>query len=137
MSRDLEHRSLRPPLFRSKVFGQLEVPQVFEHQGRWYCLFCTAKDHIEPTYCRKRMSESMKGTHDLIADHPLGEWKLVEEDFPVGNAADRSIPARSGRSLIRCPSMSLMMAGLQVDASRYGVGGPDRLAGQRQDRDTR
>ncbi|SIT51924.1 hypothetical protein BN2476_1530004 [Paraburkholderia piptadeniae] len=26
---------------------------------------------------------------------------------------------------------------LQVDASRYGVGGPDRLAGQRQDRDTR
>ncbi|WP_245254520.1 hypothetical protein [Paraburkholderia sp. LEh10] len=30
VSRDLEHRSLRTPLFRSKVFGQLEVPQVFE-----------------------------------------------------------------------------------------------------------
>ncbi|MEM5291593.1 hypothetical protein ACFQ3P_39025 [Paraburkholderia sabiae] len=27
------------------------------------------------------MSEAMKGTHDRIADHPLGEWKLVEVGF--------------------------------------------------------
>ncbi len=140
VSRDLEHRSLRTPLFRSKLFEQLEVPQVFEHQGRWYCLFCTAKDHIEPMYCRKRMFASMKGTHYLIADHPRGKWKLVaEEDFPVGNAADRSIPPRSEGSLIRCPSMYLMMAGLQVDASRRATGSvaPTGWAGQRQDRDTR
>ncbi|MEM5373502.1 hypothetical protein V4C53_47470, partial [Paraburkholderia azotifigens] len=29
VSRDLEHGSLRTPLFRSKVFGRLEVPYVF------------------------------------------------------------------------------------------------------------
>ncbi|WP_227746894.1 glycoside hydrolase family protein [Paraburkholderia franconis] len=87
------------------MFGQLEVPQVFEHQGRWYCLFCTAKDHSEPMYCRKRMSAPMKGTHYLITDYPLGERKLVEEDFLVGDAADRSIPAGCcTHRTVRCAS---------------------------------
>ncbi|MEX3791266.1 hypothetical protein AB3X86_36170 [Paraburkholderia sp. BR14374] len=160
VSHDLEHWSLRPPLFRSKVFGQLEVPQIFEHQGRWYCLFCTAKNHIEPAYCRERMSEPMTGTHYLIADHPLGEWKLVEEDFLVGDAAGslysgRVVHASDGTLRFMAflkfgkdgqfigeisdpmPVHVLDNGRLQVDASRYEVDGSDRLAGKRQDRDSR
>ncbi|NII74983.1 beta-fructofuranosidase [Dyella sp. SG562] len=100
-SDDLEQWTLQPPLFRSRVFAQMEVPQIFCWQGRWYCLFCTAANLIDSDYARGAMSRPMTGTHYLMADHPLGEWRLVPGDFLVGDPAGslyagRVLPARDG-----------------------------------------
>ena len=40
-SPDLYQWTLHNPVFTGG-FGELEVPQVFEATGKWYCLFCTA-----------------------------------------------------------------------------------------------
>ncbi len=103
VSSDLQRWSLRPPIFRSKVFGQLEVPQIFELKGRWYCLFCVENDHIEPGYKRDRLSGPVTGTHYLVADHPLGPWRLIEDDFLAG---DEIGSLYSGR-VVRAPDGDL------------------------------
>ena len=75
-SPDLIHWELQPPVFIGG-FGQLEVPQVFEVEGRWYCLFCTAAQH----WSRARITETgmtpVTGNHYLIADDPRGPWRIA------------------------------------------------------------
>ena len=66
--------SLEPPVFVGG-FGQLEVPQVFEKKGTWYCLFCTANNHFseEQTTLRRVVT----GNHYLIGDSPRGPWRIA------------------------------------------------------------
>lgn len=93
-SDDLHQWTLHPPLFRSQVFAHLEVPQIFEWQGRWYCLFCTAANLIDSDHASATMSQPMTGTHYLMADHPLGEWRLVPGDFLAGDPLGRLYAGR-------------------------------------------
>jgi beta-fructofuranosidase len=83
-SPDLYHWELKPPVYAGGDFGQLEVPQVFELGGRWYCLFCTDKRHWSRSYAAEYPGEPVSGTHYLIADSPLGPWKVAPGAFLDG-----------------------------------------------------
>lgn len=67
--------SLQPPVFAGG-YGQLEVPQVFEHGGKWYCLFCTAAEHFSAEQAQNTPGGPVTGNHYLIADHPRGPWRI-------------------------------------------------------------
>lgn len=82
-SPDLHRWSLEKPVF-SGGFGQLEVPQVFQRQGRWYCLFCTSAEHWSEAYRRANPQAPVTGTHYLVADHPRGPWRIATGDFLDG-----------------------------------------------------
>jgi ABC-type nitrate/sulfonate/bicarbonate transport system ATPase subunit len=58
-------------------YGQLEVPQVFEHQGRWFCLFCTAAEHFSAEQARDPDGGPVTGNHYLIGDGPRGPWRIA------------------------------------------------------------
>jgi len=73
-SSDLIHWTLQPPVFHGG-FGQLEVPQVFEIDGIWYCLFCTAAPHFSAH--RAAQTQPVTGTHYLIGETPRGPWKIA------------------------------------------------------------
>lgn len=75
-STDLTHWTLEPPVFAGD-FGQLEVPQVFEHQNRWYCLFCTADEHWSKARTAVAGVPPVTGNHYLVADHPRGPWSMA------------------------------------------------------------
>ena len=49
-SPDLYAGRSQPPVYAGGTFGQMEVPQVFEAGGRWYCLFCTDARHYSRAY---------------------------------------------------------------------------------------
>jgi beta-fructofuranosidase len=116
-SDDLYEWTLQPPLFRSHVFAHMEVPQVFEWQGHWYCVFCTAANLIDNDYAGAAMSEPMTGTHYLMADHPLGPWQLVPGDFLLGDPAGKLY---AGRVLPRPDGSMCMMAFLKhSDDARF------------------
>lgn len=85
-SPDLRHWEQGPPIFRSKRYGHMEVPQPMEYQGRWYCVFCVAHTHIDPVHAERHMKGKQGGIHYLMAEHPLGPWHLPEEDFLQGDA---------------------------------------------------
>ncbi len=79
-SPDLTNWTLQPPVFHGG-FGQLEVPQVFELAGKWYCLFCTASIHWSQHYRDSNPQTPVTGNHYLIADHPRGPWRIAPGAF--------------------------------------------------------
>ncbi len=89
-SPDLQEWTLQPPVFTGG-WGQLEVPQVFERDGTWYCLFC-----MDPAHQSKALLASHgglgRGNHYLMADSPRGPWRL-----PDGPALDVSAERYAAR----------------------------------------
>ncbi|WP_305985721.1 hypothetical protein [Roseibium sp. MMSF_3544] len=74
-SKDLYEWTLQDPVFTGG-FGELEVPQVFEHGGRWYCLFCTAARFWTPA-AKSLIGTPMTGSHYLIGEDPRGPWHVA------------------------------------------------------------
>ncbi len=91
-SPDLKNWTLQPPVF-SGSYGQLEVPQVFEVGGKWYCLFCTADEHWSEARKAEAGVPPVTGNHYLIADDPRGPWQ-VAPGFLDGGLPCRRYAAR-------------------------------------------
>lgn len=92
-SPDLINWTLRPPVFTGGM-GQLEVPQVFEVAGSWYCLFCTSGHQWSDQYRRTNPESPVTGNHYLIADHPRGPWRMAPGPFLDGAEPCRRYAAR-------------------------------------------
>jgi beta-fructofuranosidase len=87
-SPDLYTWTLQPPVFTGG-YGQLEVPQVFEHGRRWYCLFCTAAQHFSAAQAEATPGGPVTGSHYLIGDSPRGPWRIAPGPF-----LDGALPCR-------------------------------------------
>lgn len=83
-SPDLFTWTLEPPIYAGGDFGQLEVPQVFEIEGKWYMLFCTASVHWSKAYAAGAPTAPVSGTHYLVADSHLGPWTVAPGPFLDG-----------------------------------------------------
>jgi beta-fructofuranosidase len=92
-SPDLVSWTLQPPVFVGG-FGQLEVPQVFSVDQRWYCLFCTSNHHWSAAYRASNPQSPVTGTHYLIAEHPRGPWRIAPGTFLDGAEPCRRYAAR-------------------------------------------
>lgn len=75
-SPDLYDWTLQPPVFVGG-YGQLEVPQVFEADGQWYCLFCTAAHHFSKAQAEATPGGPVTGNHYLIGEGPRGPWRIA------------------------------------------------------------
>ena len=103
-SPDLMTWTLQPPVFTGG-FGQLEVPEVFEHQGRWYCLFCTAAKHFSAEQARAIPGGPVSGNHYLVGEGPRGPWTIAPGHFldgalPCKRYAARIVATDDGLRLI-------------------------------------
>ena len=93
--------TLQPPVFEGG-YGQLEVPQVFEYAGKWYCLFCTAADH----FSKEQAAETtpVTGNHYLIGDSPRGPWQIapgfLDGDLPCRRYAARIVETSAGLNIL-------------------------------------
>lgn len=83
-SENLYDWQLEAPVF-SGGFGQLEVPQVFSKDGKWYCVFCTAAEHWSEAYRASNPQSPVTGSHYLIADSHLGPWTIAPGAFLDGD----------------------------------------------------
>jgi len=92
-SPDLMTWELQPPVFVGS-FGQLEVPQVFERNDRWYCLFCNDAMHWSDDYKAMHDGPPVTGTHYLIGDSPRGPWQVAPGHFLDGEMPCRRYAAR-------------------------------------------
>jgi beta-fructofuranosidase len=122
-SPDLYAWTLRPPVYRGGMFGQMEVPEVVELGSRWYCLFCTDAAHWSDAYRRLNPQPPVRGTHYLVADDPRGPWRIAPGPFLDG---DR-IGSRYAGKLVRTDEGLLYLAFLhdRPDGSFAGeIGDP-------------
>lgn len=102
-SPDLVTWTLCPPVFQGG-FGQLEVPQVFQHGDHWYCLFCTSGHQWSDQQRRVTPQRPVTGTHYLIADHPRGPWRVapgfLDGDMPCRRYAARIVDGPDGMVIL-------------------------------------
>jgi beta-fructofuranosidase len=95
VSPDLVHWEATAPVYAGGHYGQLEVPQVFERDGQWFCTFCNVRDHWSEAQ-RARLDGGVSGTHYLVADHPLGPWRpaegFLDGDVPCRRYAGKILP---------------------------------------------
>ena len=89
--------TLEAPLFTGG-YGQLEVPQVFEKNGTWYCLFCCNADHL--SHEQAKIAPAVTGNHYLIGDSPRGPWRIapgfLDGDMPCRRYAARIVDTDDG-----------------------------------------
>ena len=93
-SPDLYSWTLQAPVYAGGTFGQMEVPQVFEAGGRWYCLFCTAAKHYSRAYAAAYPGRPVQGTHYMTALDPRGPWEVAPGPFLDGDPAVDRYAAR-------------------------------------------
>lgn len=93
-SPDLDGWTLQPPVYAGGTFGQMEVPQVFDVGGRWYCLFCTDGSHYSAAYRASYLGTPVQGTHYMVAADPRGPWKVAPGPFLDGDPAINRYAAR-------------------------------------------
>lgn len=103
-SPDLEHWTLQPPVFVGG-FGQLEVPQVFQYNGQWYCLFCTADEHWSKDYTASAGSTAVTGSHYLVGESARGPWRVapgafLDGDLPCSRYASRIVETDEGLAIL-------------------------------------
>jgi beta-fructofuranosidase len=80
-SPDLNTWTLQKPVYTGGEFGQLEVPQVFQHKGRWYMAFCTAHFHWSDGYKKRNPQLPVAGTSYMTAPSHLGPWQAAVPFF--------------------------------------------------------
>tara|TARA_B000000437_G_scaffold217353_1_gene194840 strand:+ start:690 stop:1655 length:966 start_codon:yes stop_codon:yes gene_type:complete len=85
-SDDLNNWAALPPLYQGS-FGQLEVPQIFNINNRWYCLFCTRPEDWSNSFRNEYNGKVVKGTHYLIADSFDGPWQLAPGPLLTSNSS--------------------------------------------------
>ncbi|KUF10842.1 levansucrase [Pseudoponticoccus marisrubri] len=103
-SPDLQTWTLQPPVFVGG-YGQLEVPQVFEAGGRWYCLFCTAAQHFSKAQAEGTEGGPVTGSHYLVGDSPRGPWSIAP------GFLDGALPCRRYASRILSTDDGLVIMG--------------------------
>ena len=95
--------TLQPPVFVGG-YGQLEVPQVFEKDGRWYCLFCTAAEHFSKDRAENTQTGPVTGNHYLVGDSPRGPWQIAPEfldgGLPCARYAARIVDTDDGLMIL-------------------------------------
>lgn len=115
-SPDLVNWALQPPLLAPGTYGQLEVPQVFEVNGLWYCLFCTSAEHWSKAEVEK-WERPVTGNHYLISDSPRGPFRLPDAPF-----LDGDLPCKRYAARILETEAGLVILGF-ADGGREAFGG--------------
>ncbi|MEM9522462.1 MAG: levansucrase [Pseudomonadota bacterium] len=103
-SPDLDAWTLRDPVFAGG-FGELEVPQIFHREGRWYCLFCTSARFWTSAAQAIVGGAPMTGSHYLIGQTPRGPWRIAPG--PMLDGAD-PVKRYAGRIVDTVEGMKLM-----------------------------
>jgi len=90
-SRDLIHWDQRPPAFAPAKYDCIEVPNVFELNGRWY-LTCLTGDGNRGKFSEPNLTA---GTIYAVAERPEGPYQELADNVLLGAKSGRPISCRT------------------------------------------
>jgi beta-fructofuranosidase len=114
-SADLETWEVRAPVSEPGEFAALEVPQLVHLGGRWRLLFSAVTDDHSAARLARPGVVPEAGTHELVAGHHLGPFRLERDAFLVGSTEVRFYAGR----LIRHRGAWLLLAWRHTAGRRF------------------
>ncbi len=99
ISVNLLNWELSEPIIPSGEFAYLEVPQLVDIQNRWYLLFSVSHNLYSKTRRARAGVKPETGTHYFVADHPLGPFESLSDEFLMGD----TIGSKYSGKIIRNP----------------------------------
>ena len=76
-STDMRNWELLPPLEHDRVADEMEVPQIYPIDGRWYLVFCTLGRLLSPQVAARFEGEVPERTNmALVSDSPFGPFRM-------------------------------------------------------------
>ena len=76
-SSDMIRWEILPPVQHDRVADEIEVPQVYEMNGRWYLVFCTLGRFLAPTIIERfRGAVPERSNFSLVGGSPFGPFRL-------------------------------------------------------------
>ncbi|MEA3402052.1 MAG: hypothetical protein U9R79_12520 [Armatimonadota bacterium] len=97
-SEDMMQWEALPPVAAPGLCRAHEAPQVVRIGARWYLLYSTHLwAYSDEARARKPLRWQRSGTHYLVSDDPLGEWRVPQVDVVAGAMADSHHGAKAQR----------------------------------------
>ncbi|MDK2981097.1 MAG: beta-fructofuranosidase [Chloroflexota bacterium] len=87
VSQDLRSWQVLEPLEIEAEFAYLEVPQVVRIGQLWYLFFSVEKERYALQRTLRPGVQAQTGTHYLVSEDPLGPYRMLTDDFLLGDAA--------------------------------------------------
>jgi len=76
-STDMRTWEVLPPLEHDRVAEEMEVPQVYRIDGRWYLVFCTLGRFLSPDFAQRFEGQIPERTNfSMVGDSPLGPFHI-------------------------------------------------------------
>lgn len=76
-STDMHAWEVLGPLEHDRVSEEMEVPQVYRIDGRWYLVFCTLGRFLSPDFARRFEGQLPERTNfSMVGDSPLGPFHM-------------------------------------------------------------
>ena len=77
-SRDMRTWQVEPPLQVDSIATEIEVPQVYRIDGRYYLLFCTSTNRLLPAFKRRFPGHPFRNADfSMVGESPLGPFHLT------------------------------------------------------------
>jgi len=74
---DMRTWEVLPPLEHDRVAEEMEVPQVYRIDGRWYLVFCTLGRFLSPDFAERFEGQLPERTNfSMVGDSPLGPFHI-------------------------------------------------------------
>lgn len=78
-SPDLKQWTVIPPLQTERFSEELECPQIYHRDGRWYLLFSSCADWLYPAWRERLGARASNGGYTMIAADFEGPYRVAEQ----------------------------------------------------------
>lgn len=75
-SRDMHAWKILPPIEHDRVAEEMEMPQVYQINGRWYLVFSTLVSFLSPEHARQFGDKGPYQRFSMVGDSPFGPFRM-------------------------------------------------------------
>jgi len=88
-STDMVHWEILAPLEHDRIAEEMEVPQVYQVEGRWYLVFCTQSPLLSPNFAERFENEAPRRSNfSMVGSSALGPFHIHGTGQIVHHAND-------------------------------------------------
>ena len=121
-STDMRSWESLPPLEHDRIAEEMEVPQVYAIDGRYYLVFCSHEQWLSPSYKSRFPGHAFRSTdYSMVGDSPLGPFRIHGTGEIIPTAPS---PSRYASQIVRHDGEWFLLSTVRDGGGRTAVSDP-------------